>query len=190
MADSLPVRVASFGGRRIFVPENISMHDSVGDNPNGLAPFQAFADPCHVNPFTSGGDILDHQVVILEYANGVCATFHVNLAAAMPERRFYLLGSRGALRTDMYDGNITFKANEHHAEDQEINTDFAGSHGGGDRQMTLDLIQTMLHDDQPPHAGIDDAMRSAVVAFAIDQAVATRTVVDMRNMWQREGITV
>ena len=97
LAGSIPTRVASFGGKRIFTPQNAGLGKQIGLDSEGRSVFVEWPDPHRVDPFSGDADLLDHQVVILEYANQVRATFHSNCVAALPERRFYLLGTLGTL---------------------------------------------------------------------------------------------
>ncbi len=188
MVGSLPIRVASFGGRRFFIPENAGLAERIGCDANGRPAFEAWPDPQRINPFSDGADILDHQVVILEYANGVCATFHTNAATALPERRFYLSGTEGTMRADAQTGNITLKRIGHDTEAREIDSGVAGGHAGGDEFMVSSLRETMLHG-AAPLAGIQEALQSAIVAFAIDEAVTGGRVVDLRRRWERAGVS-
>lgn len=187
MAASLPVRVASFGGRRIFVPENADLAEKIGPDADGTPAFQRWADPRRVDPFTGGADILDHQVVILEYANGVRATFHTNVVAGLPERRFYLCGTEGGIRADAVTGNITLQRITPKPSPEDHHSGVAGGHAGGDEAMVQNLTQVMLNG-AAPLAGIEEALSSAIVAFAIDQAEQTGEVVDLRPMWERAGL--
>ncbi|MFA9478949.1 Gfo/Idh/MocA family protein [Phycisphaerales bacterium AB-hyl4] len=186
MADSLPVRVASFGGRQYFVPKHAYLKDLAGTMPDGQSRFQAWPDPHSVDPFSAGATIFDHQVVILEYANGVKATFHTNCAAGLPERRFYLCGTEGSLRGEVYTGDMVLQRIDQDQPEACSSGSFGG-HGGGDEVMAQQMAATML-DDQPPLAGLREALQSATVAFAIDKAAETGAVVDLRPMWSRCGI--
>lgn len=56
--------------------------------------------------------------------------------------------------------------------------------GGGDRVLGESLVRTMI-EGTPPLTGLDDGLRSAFTAFAIDQAQATGQVVDIIPDWQR-----
>jgi len=139
--------------------------------------------PIACYPFLGDANLLDHQVAILEYANGVCATFHLNCVAAISERRFYMLGTLGSLRADASDGVITFQAvgRDTTSEDLSIGPNPDG-HGGGDSVLAAGLAATML-EGRKPLAGIDEAVKSAVVALAIDEAQATGKVVDLQSYW-------
>jgi len=189
MAGSIPVRVASFGGKRIFTPENAGLGAQVGLDPEGRSVFVEWPDAHRVDPFSGDADLLDHQVVILEYANRVRATFHANCATTLPERRFYLLGTLGTLRADAYDGVITFQgmSRESKLEDLSIGPNPDG-HGGGDTVLAAALAATIM-EGRKPLAGIDEAVRSAAVAFAIDEAQATGKVVDLKPYWAALSIS-
>jgi predicted dehydrogenase len=188
LTGSIPIRVASFGGKRIFTPENVGLGEQIGLDSEGRSVFVEWPDAHRVDPFSGDADLLDHQVIILEYANGVRATFHSNCVAALPERRFYLLGTLGTLRADAYDGTISLLRNgrDTRSEDFSIGANPDG-HGGGDSVLAAGLAATML-EGREPLAGIDEAVRSAAVALAIDEAQATGEVVDLRPYWEALSI--
>ena len=80
-------RVASFGGLTIFRPENAGFMERLGRDKNGKPAYQTWGGMFGLNPFTSDKDILDNQVAIIEYENGVRASFHANCQSGIPERR-------------------------------------------------------------------------------------------------------
>jgi len=188
MADSIPMRIASFGGKRIFTPANAGLGEKIGLDADGRSEFVEWPDAHRVDPFSGDSDLMDHQVAILEYANGVRATFHANCVAAVAERRFYLLGTLGTLRADAYDGTITYQrvGRDVPSEDLSIGPNPDG-HGGGDTVLASGLAATML-EGRKPLAGIDEAVRSAAVAFAIDEAAATGKVIDLKPYWSALSI--
>lgn len=188
MTGSLPVRVASFGGRNIYTPENAHLlTDSGTDKATGKASYRKWFDPNGVDPFTADGDLLDNQVVILEYANGTRATFHTNTNAAIPERRMYLLGTEGTLRAEAYSRTIELQRIGEGESRQTHSVPAPGTHAGGDAILAPHLAAMLLEGKQP-RAGIHEAITSAAVAFAIDQAQTTGQVVDLRPIWRRAGI--
>ena len=182
IVNDLPVRTASFGGCSFFRPENAFHADRIGPNPNGLPAYRAWPDPHGINPFNDDKSIVDHQVAILEFAHGVRATFHTNCHAAIPERRFYLLGTEGTLRVDAYTGVIELRRvgwDEPSVIHQPVEGD---SHAGGDELMTKELVH-VLAGNQPPAAGFVEGLRSLTTAHAIDTAMDSGTVVDLRTSW-------
>ena len=132
---------------------------------------------------------MDNQVAIIEYANGVRATFHTNANSAILERRFYLLGSHGAIRAESNSGRIEWRKigidQSRHSEEVVS----GGDHGGADEKLIDAFLRTVLNDEKPT-AGMDEAIRSAVTCFGIDKAMDTGKVVDLRPMWKRAGVTI
>ena len=55
------------------------------------------AGSCQVDPFEVKKDIEDTMVCILEYRNGVKATFHTNACSPFQRRRMCLYGLTGAV---------------------------------------------------------------------------------------------
>lgn len=186
---SLPVRVASFGGRDFFVPENERHMARLGTDSNGKTAYQVWPDPHAVNPFSAGADIVDNQVAILQYANGVRGTFHTNCNAAIPERRFYLCGSEGAIRANAVTGVVEWQRIGHGTKMETIDMGNAGGHSGGDETMATELAKTLL-EGNAPQASVDDGLRSCLVAFGIDQAMEERRVVDLLPIWKQAGIAL
>ncbi len=184
MADSLPQFVASFGGTNVFVPENSDMMTSLGPDHDGRLPWVCWPTVGErVNPFTGDGNIVDNQVGIIEFANGVRATFHTNCVAGFPERRMLLLGTEGAIRADVITGLIEYRPIGFDAATERIQLDAAGSHGGGDPILARDLARTMLEGAEPA-ASFQEGMASAVTAFAMNEAMATRAVKDCALFWE------
>ena len=184
MTGSYPVRVASFGGRDFFVPEERGNIERIGPDAEGRPAYCVWPNPHRMDPFSPGATILDNQVVILEYANGVRATFHANCNVAICERRFYLCGTEGTLRADVIAGTIELQRIGHSTTPEFIDTGAKGGHGGGDYIMSQGLVATIL-EGKPPLATVDDGIRACVAAFGIDQAADSGQVTDLRPMWNR-----
>jgi len=64
--DSLPVKVASFGGRNFFTPDSAGQVERIGPNENGDPAYSGWPDPRRCSPFDGVSDIFDNQVVILD----------------------------------------------------------------------------------------------------------------------------
>jgi predicted dehydrogenase len=141
------------------------------------------------NPFTAEKDILDNQVVILEFANAVRATFHTNCSAGILERRMYLCGTEGTLRADVITGEIQTRRIGFDTKVENRSTTASGGHGGGDNVL-VDSLRKCMFDGAPPFTSVDDGLKSALTCFGIDQAVSSREVVDLAGVWQRAGIAI
>jgi hypothetical protein len=119
----------------------------------------------------------------------VRATFHTNCNAGIPERRMYILGTEGALRADLYARTIQVKRIGFGTAIEDVPVHAAGSHGGGDNFLTQELTASML-ERAPGTVGMDDGITSAVTCFAIDEALNTGRVVDVRPYWERAGVPI
>lgn len=177
-------RVASFGGLNFFTPDNVAALERVGKTRSGRQGYMTWRNGQTENPFTSEKDIVDHQVVILEYENNVRATLHLNSNSGLPERRMYLCGSKGALRADLITGKVEVGEIGFGQSIQTIETLGGDLHGGGDEVLAEELVRTFVHGE-PTSTTLDDGMEAAVTCFAIDEAMDHGTVVDCSSYWQR-----
>jgi predicted dehydrogenase len=188
MTESLTIRAASFGGCDFFTSANASLVSRKTWDGHEL--FTSWNNATImgnvINPFNDDKDIVDNQVAILQFANGVRATFHTNCSTAIPERRLYLCGTEGTLRADVLTGRIELKRLGS-ASIEDRSTGASGIHGGGDSFLGESLARSMLYGEEPP-ASLEEGLRAALTAFGIDEALRTGTVVDLTPIWERANI--
>ena len=170
-ADSLPRRVASFGGRSFFTPRSdapLYCRDCDLECAHRLEldplPPKPEAEPdltrgrsIDLCAFNSSQDIVDNQVVIIEFANGIRATFHSNQNAASPSRRMYLVGERGCIEGDIYWGFFQYAPIRYTGDWEGLpweRTEVvrAGQHGGGDDSQFGDCLRR-LREGRPMMSG-------------------------------------
>jgi predicted dehydrogenase len=137
-----------------------------------------------IDPFNDDKDIVDNQVAILEFASGVRATFHTNANAALPERRFYIVGTRGTIRADARAGRLEVHFVDPRAEPRHIEVEGRGGHAGGDETMVAEVAETLL-EGAAPVAGMREGLFSLVAALGIDAALDTGEVHDLAPFWER-----
>ena len=186
-SERLPVRVASFGGLNFFVPGQARQVARIGPDKDGRPAYRTWPHPTGVDPFGGGQDIFDNQVTILEYAGGIRASFHTSCHAAIQERRFYILGTEGALRADARTGLIEVARTGHGERTERIETGCTDGHSGGDEIMADHLVETLLNG-RPPAAGLSEAIHSLVACGGIDRACDEQRVVDLAPTWAALGI--
>jgi predicted dehydrogenase len=183
--ESLPSKVASFGGRDFFVPENAHMHEKF-TNKEGKSLFTGWTDP-HAEPcaFKAEKDMMDNQVAIMEYRNNIRVMFQATMSNAIPERRMYFSGTEGTLIVELYTGLIRAKRLD---EEETRIFDFSqgGGHAGGDTIIMRELYDTMLNGTPPKCSG-EEGLTSAVVALAIEEAKDRGAVFDLEPVWERLG---
>lgn len=190
MVGAKAARVASFGGLDFFLPKNKKHQKRIGKNKDGVDAYMTWTvsrPKEYDNPFTSKKDIIDNQVAIIEYENGVRATFHTNCNSGIPERRMYVVGTEGALRADVISGSIELQRIGWDTKLENAFSGVKGGHGGGDTVLGKSVAESMLKG-KAPFTGIEDGLLAAVTCFGIDEAMRKGQVVDMRPLWRRAGL--
>lgn len=176
-------RVASFGGTDFYTPENSHHVERLGQDEKGRDAYRVRRGTVGEHPFTSDKDIVDNQVVILEFDNDVRATFHMNSNAGIPERRMYLCGTEGTIRSDVMTGKIELQRIGFDSRIEDQSTGAAGMHGGGDDVLAAELVDAMS-GGAPMSGGIEEGLDATVTCFAIDQAMEDGTVVELAPWWE------
>lgn len=179
-----PQYVSSFGGRRTFVPANAPHNGGVNDmevyhrKPSGWQGSDKV--------FDSDGDIIDFQTAIVQYANGAALTFHTNLNVPDDFRRFAVMGAQGMAEGDFIRNflRVTDSRTADRLVDTTYKTSELSQHYGADEQMAEDILKHML-EGAPLPVSITDALEAGLLALSMDQAMRTRTVVDMTPIWQQ-----
>ncbi|MFH2068512.1 MAG: Gfo/Idh/MocA family oxidoreductase [Candidatus Omnitrophota bacterium] len=177
-ANSVPSRIAAFGGLDFFVSANQHYVKKYGEKT-----FAAWPDPHRVDsPFTSDKDLMDNQVAIMEYRNGIRVMFQATMANAIPERRMYFSCTEGTMIVELYSSKLKYRC----IGDEGLTVmDFAGDgHGGGDNYIMKELHECMVKNSRPKCGG-DEGLESAVVALAIDQAIRDKSLVELEPVWKR-----
>ncbi|MDO5641030.1 MAG: Gfo/Idh/MocA family oxidoreductase [Paracoccus sp. (in: a-proteobacteria)] len=179
-----PMRVASFGGRKTFVPENDPRLEGVND-----------MDIFHRKPsgwngsdkvFDTDADIIDYQVAIVEYANGVGMNFHTNLNAPDQFRRFAVFGTRAQAEGDFIRGflNITDVMSETRVVEQQYHATALSQHYGADEKMASEVVAHVMRGGPLPVSPLD-ALEAGILALSMDEARRERRVIDLAPVWDR-----
>ncbi len=181
---SRPSRVASFGGRKSFVPahapsanlENEIMHHKPSI-------WNAVDDAYH-----SDGDIIDYQTALLQYETGASLAFHTNLNVPDEHRRFCVLGTHGMAEGDFVRGFLKATARD---GSQIVNHDYtkmsaaqASSHYGADHMMVDDIVAFLRGKTDSLPVGVVDALEAGLVAMALDDARISGGMIDMTETWR------
>jgi len=187
MTGSRVKNVASFGGLNFFTPGNAHHRTRLSKSKDGHPAYCSWPSAHGKNPFTTDKDIIDNQVAIIEYENGVRATFHTNLNAGIPERRLYILGTEGAIRADLCKGEIEQRKIGFEEESEFIVDKGLDGHGGGD-DILIDYWKKMIEEDAPSLTDLKTGLEAAVACFAIDEAMITKKVINLESTWKKLGI--
>jgi predicted dehydrogenase len=176
-------RVASFGGKRIFVGDRKNVQTTYSDGSPAYAMRDAGWEGAN-DAFHSNMDVTDHQVAIVEYANGVRLSFHSNSHVSLQERRWYIAGTTGTLIADLVRNKLMIRPCMSRAKPERI--DYANrtddSHNGADQAMATDLLATFEKGVNFP-VTVEDSMEAGLTVMAIDRAQDRAETVDCRDMW-------
>lgn len=182
---SRPARVASFGGRRSFLPEFAPAENSAHDIYHVKGSVWNSTD----DPFRSDGDIIDCQTAILEYESGASMAFHTNLNVPDEHRRFCVVGSKGMAEGDFVRGYL--KVTRAHDGKPIVDKDYknadgpAGAHYGADTLMVRDIVEFLRGTSQKLPVSVVDALEAGIAALALDEARATGQVVNLTDYWKK-----
>ncbi|MFM2351159.1 MAG: hypothetical protein RIR04_2125 [Pseudomonadota bacterium] len=181
---SRPQRVASFGGRKSFLPENAPASNSEAEIFHVKKSVWESTD----DPFTSDGDIIDYQTAILEYESGASLAFHTNLNVPDEQRRFCVMGTHGMAEGDFVRGYLNVTARDGRrliAHDYTQGAAAKGAHYGADDMMCADIASYLRGTSAGLPVSILDAMEAGIAALALDQARKTGQVVDLTEVWKK-----
>jgi predicted dehydrogenase len=130
--------------------------------------------------YGSDNDVVDHQVVNLEYEGGTTATFTMTAFTPLQNRQTRIFGTRGQLTGD---GRFLHLYDFRTEQTTTIDTSLDGSsaaegHAGGDAGL-VEAFVTALHTGRAELilSGIQESVAGHRVVFAAEQARLTGTVV-------------
>jgi predicted dehydrogenase len=180
---SRPAQVASFGGRKSFVPafapasntENEIMHRK-------KSVWQSIDDPFH-----SDGDIIDYQTAILQYESGASLSFHTNLNVPDEHRRFCVMGAMGMAEGDFVRGYLKATARDGSViadhDYTQMDNARASAHYGADHMMVDDIVAFLKGETDSLPVGVVDALEAGLVAMALDEARIDGKMINMAPIW-------
>ncbi|MEM7445117.1 MAG: Gfo/Idh/MocA family oxidoreductase, partial [Pseudomonadota bacterium] len=180
---SRPVTVASFGGRASFVPENapddLSQILDYVKQPTGTPPS---------NPYTTDGDIIDHQTALMAFENGVSMTFHLSLNAPEQQRRFGIFGTHGMAVGDFFGLYLRITGRDEAVPGQSFTyngNDPEDGHYGADTRMAEEVAAHLRGEGGGLPVSSIDALVAGIVCLALDEARLSGRMVDLSETWAR-----
>lgn len=156
-----PVAVSAFGGNRIFVPHpdaaarcrdcalRAACLYAFDDNyyQKNFGTIHALADLCVYN---SDKDIVDHECMLIRYADGTVAQFELCLFGHEENRTLTIHGTQAVLEADFLRGDITVRPLKGDAIAIPVSGP-TGGHGGGDAVLLAELLEATAKGKQVNH---------------------------------------
>jgi len=142
-------------------------------------------------------DVVDHQSMVIMFADGCTATHNMVGGAARPCRSIHLLGTHGEIQGTFEENRLTIRrfdqrpGHEYAEElvDVSVEGDMQGAfggHGGGDQLMVADFVR-MLRGEAPSISTthLEDSISGHVIGFCADRARVEHRVIDIQ--WSDAG---
>ncbi|MFX0014406.1 MAG: Gfo/Idh/MocA family oxidoreductase [Promethearchaeota archaeon] len=141
--------------------------------------------------YFAGNDVVDHQVTIIEFQNGVTATFTMHGCSHLEGRTIRIDGTKGTLIGEFLTTKEKIVLYDHLKETEEIIMDQktllnAGSgHGGGDPRLIRSFIKSIQFGLEEPLTSARSSLESHMMAFAAEEARLTSKVIQMKEFKRR-----
>ncbi|MHB8962345.1 MAG: Gfo/Idh/MocA family protein [Saccharofermentanales bacterium] len=149
-----PEDVFALGGNKVFVPkEGAADHCrdcgiradclyafNTGYYQENFGSFHSLSDLCVYN---SEKDIVDHECMLIRYADGTVAQFELCLFGHEENRTITIHGTKAVLEGDFLRGRLTISPLKGTPETVSVDGS-AGGHGGGDQSLMADLFEAIV----------------------------------------------
>ena len=124
-------------------------------------------------------DVVDRQVVNLEFAGGAVATFTMTGLTADFSRQLKIFGTKGQIQADMGTKDIVLQ--RFGEEKQRIPVETAASgHGGGDFGILRDFLQ-VLREGGESRTSAEVSLQSQLICFAAERSRNEHIVVELNQ---------
>lgn len=131
--------------------------------------------------YSCDNNVVDHQSTILEFENGVTATFNVCAFTNKGGRTFKIMGTKGEIRAIGIKNEIEvqiFGNNEIKLINPKVSLQ---GHGDGDIGMMNDFISLILFNKGEALTDASISVQSHMMALAADESRENSKVVDMKE---------
>lgn len=135
--------------------------------------------------YDSDNDVVDHQVVQMEFEGGVIASFTMTAFSEGSHRKTRIFGTNGQITAD---GRHIHIFDFMTGQTRTIDTDAHGyaaadGHAGGDRGLVRTFVDSVRQNDSTSlSTGARESLASHLVVFAAERARHSGTVIQMSEM--------
>lgn len=131
-------------------------------------------------------NVCDHMSIIMEFEDGVTATFSLTAQTSACHRNIHIMCEHGEILAD--DGQRQIIVRKHVASQADtfmdsvinVRTNSSG-HGGGDAGIMEDFVASISGKQTQTRSSISKSVESHLMACAIEKSRLTGTVVDMKQ---------
>jgi len=138
--------------------------------------------------YRSDNDVVDHQVVTLEFANQITASFTMS-AFTVGGRRTRVMGTMGeAIGDSRYIHVYDFRSGDRHGKETTIDTQveeggITSGHGGGDYNLMESFIKAVQHHDHAiVQSSLDVSVESHLMAFEAERSRLEKKTIQIAHV--------
>lgn len=134
--------------------------------------------------YRSDNDVVDHQIVAMEFEGNITATFTMTAFTPWGGRYVRVHGTKGYVEAKI-DQNVIdlwefWRGNRHSRFDVPEEN---GSHGGADGRVMTNLIEAVRRDDPTRvRTGTAESVRTHTIVFAAEMARRSNRVVEVASL--------
>lgn len=131
--------------------------------------------------YNCDNNVVDHQSTILEFENGVSATFNLSAFTNKGGRTFKIMGTEGVIDASNFANEISvqrFGSNEKRVITPKSQLP---GHGDGDKGIMEDFISLISFNEGKGLTSARTSVQSHMMAFAADESRLKNKVVDMKE---------
>ncbi len=136
-------------------------------------------------------DVVDHQTVCVEFADGATASHNMVGGTSRPMRSIHILGTDGEIQGRLEDSRFVIRhidprpGHEYSEKEVDLNLDgdmhgAFGGHGGGDARLVADFVRFIRGEPRSISCtSLEDSVHGHQIGFAADRAMSERRVVEL-----------
>ena len=134
--------------------------------------------------YHSDNDVVDHQVVMMEFEDGLTANFNMEAHTSYAGRRIRIMGTKGDLVGDEEDLFVSnFKTDQTARWNVKESAAVTSGHGGGDYGLVRDFVQAVSQQDPKLlSTTIENAMESHLMAFRAEDGRADGRLMQVESV--------
>lgn len=135
--------------------------------------------------FKCDNNVVDHQVTILEFEDGITATFNLSAFSNKVHRTLKIMGTRGEIRANDSKNEIEI---QRFADDKKIVINpltVSGGHGGGDHGIMEDFISLIRNNEGKALTSADISVESHIMAFAAEESRVGGKAITLEDFYRK-----
>jgi predicted dehydrogenase len=115
-------------------------------------------------------DCLDNHLVMIEYANGVKASYNECHYTPDDNREYSFIGTKGKLRLDQRNGKLHLELRHDRDRIEYVPGGQEGGHGGGDQRLLEDFARA-LDEGVQPLTGVEQGLEAIRVGLLAHESI-------------------